>query len=268
MNNDNNKFKEILPLNKWVEKFKLQANKSFGQNFLFNLNITDKIVELSKVKENDCILEVGPGLGPLTISLLNNTFIKKLYVIEKDLRFSPLLDSIKEIDDRININFGDALKWKIPDEVNKIIANLPYNISVIYIIEILKNYPNINEMVLLVQKEVAERFISKNNNKTYGRISILSQIFYDIKIIYNIPPSVFVPSPKVQSSLLFFKRKNHHLLSEVNKYEKIIKFAFQERRKLLKNTLGVAYPQLSPFLENKRCENLTINDIINFGKII
>lgn len=267
MNINNNKFKSILPLRQWVDKFKLQANKSFGQNFLFNMDITNKIANLSFLNENDCILEVGPGLGSLTMSLLNFA-IKKLYVIEKDLRFNILLEQIKNIDDRLHINYGNALDFYIPDDVNKIVANLPYNISVIYIIDILKKYSHITEMILLVQKEVGERFISKNNKKTYGRISILGQIFYDIKIIYHIPPTVFIPAPKVQSTLLYFKRKNIHLLSFAEKYEKLIKIAFQERRKLLKNTLGVEFPQLVPYLNNKRCENLTIEDIINFQKII
>lgn len=262
-----NKFQELLPLNKWVKEFNLQANKTFGQNFLFDMNITDKIVKLSNIQDTDIILEVGPGLGALTISLLK-THIKKLYIIEKDLRFKPLLEKIYHMDDRLNINYGDALNWIIPNDVNKIVANLPYNISVIYIIDIIKKYSHITEMILLVQKEVGERFISEYNNKKYGRISILGQIFYDIRIVYHIPSSVFIPAPKVQSVLLYFIRKNMNLLNKFDKYEELIKIAFQQRRKLLINTLGEKYSILIPLLHNKRCENLTIQDIINYETYI
>jgi 16S rRNA (adenine1518-N6/adenine1519-N6)-dimethyltransferase len=265
--NTNNKFEKILPLKKWVEEFNLTANKAFGQNFLFDLNITDKIVKLADLHTNDSVLEVGPGLGPLTMSLLK-TNIQQLQVIEKDNRFKILLEEIKNIDNRLFINFGDCLNFKIPLHINKIVANLPYNISVIFIINVLEKYPHVEEMTLLIQKEVAERFVSKNNSKIFGTISLLSQIYTDIKILYNLGPKIFVPAPKVNSSLIKFTRKNHHLLENFSIYQEIIKTAFSERRKLLTSTLGKKYLILKPLLHNKRCENLTVEDILHFGEIL
>ena len=181
-NNSKNKFEKILPLKQWVEKFNLTANKAFGQNFLFDLNITDKIVKLAELTPKDSVLEIGPGLGPLTMSLLK-TPIKQLEVIEKDNRFKVLLEEIKNIDDRLIINFGDCLDFHIPLHINKIVANLPYNISVIFIVNVLEKYPHVEEMTLLIQKEVAERFVSKNNSKVFGTISLISQIYTHIKIL-------------------------------------------------------------------------------------
>lgn len=267
INNSTDKFAPLLPLKQWVEKFSLTANKAFGQNFLFDLNITDKIVKLANLQATDSVLEVGPGLGPLTMSLLK-TNINELQIIEKDTRFNVLLDEIKKIDDRLMINFGDCLTFEIPPHINKIVANLPYNISVIFIMDIVFKNPHIEKMTLLIQKEVAERFISKNNSKIFGTISLLSQIYFDVKILYNLGPKIFVPAPKVQSSLVEFTRKNNHLLENFHIYRDVIKVAFSERRKLLTGTLGKKYPTLKPLLATKRCENLTIEDILNFGEIL
>jgi 16S rRNA (adenine1518-N6/adenine1519-N6)-dimethyltransferase len=268
MNEENiNKFNKILPLKQWVEKFGLIANKSFGQNFLFDLNVTDKIVKLAGLKPTDSVLEVGPGLGPLTMSLLK-TNIKKLEVIEMDTRFKVLLEEIKNIDDRLIINFGDCLKFEIPSYINKIVANLPYNISVVFIMEVLEKYPQIEEMTVLIQKEVGDRFVSGNNSKIFGTISLLSQIYSHVEILYKLPPKIFVPAPKVDSTLVKFTRKNNHLLENFPIYKDLIRVAFSERRKLLTSTLGKKYPILKPFLLNKRCENLTVNNISEYGEIL
>lgn len=265
--NEDNKFEKILPLKQWVTKFNLTANKAFGQNFLFDLNITDKIVKLANLKTTDSVLEIGPGLGPLTMSLLK-TNIKELQVIEKDTRFKVLLEEIQNIDNRLIINFGDCLTFEIPTHINKIVANLPYNISVVFIMNVLFQNPHIEEMTLLVQKEVAERFVSKNNSKIFGTISLLSQIYFNVKILYNLAPKIFIPSPKVHSSLIQFTRKDNYLLKNYPIYRDLIKIAFSERRKLLTSTLGKKYIILKPLLGNKRCENLTVTDIIEFGDIL
>lgn len=261
------KFDQLLPLQQWVKIFSLNANKTLGQNFLFDLNITDKIVKLANLNEDSCVLEIGPGLCGLTISLLK-TPIKKLYVIEKDQRFQQLLEKIKIIDDRLHIIFGDALQAQLPVNISDIVANLPYNISVLFIINILKNPQNIKTMTVLLQKEVAERFISSNKCKIFGKISILGQIFAEIKIVYCLPPSVFIPHPKVDSALVNFKFKNKNLLPNMDLYERILTLSFGQRRKILTSTLGKAYPYLIPYLEKKRCEDLNVEDVINFAEII
>jgi len=259
-------FHDLLPLKQWIKIFNLQANKAFGQNFLFDLNITDKIVKLSSVGEGDHILEIGPGLGGLTISLLKNN-ISKLSVIEKDERFLPLLNKIQDLDHRLEIITGDALYTPLPHHINHIVANLPYNISVPFILKALL-HPSLQSMTVLVQKEVGERFISANNCKEYGKISIFSQIFADIKILYYLPPSVFIPAPKVQSVLLQFIIKNKPLVPLVPFIEMILKSAFTHRRKLLTSTLGQDFPLLKNFLKDKRCENLSIEEVIFFSEIL
>jgi 16S rRNA (adenine1518-N6/adenine1519-N6)-dimethyltransferase len=264
---EKNKFAVLLPLQQWITEFHLKANKALGQNFLLDLNITDKIVRLADLNENCEVLEIGPGIGGLTISLLK-TPIKSLLVIEKDVRFNFLLEKILVIDNRLKIIFEDALKVHIPFHITHVVANLPYNISVLFIINVLTNPASIKAMTVLVQKEVGERFISKNNCKSYGRISILGQIFADIKIVYNLSYKVFTPPPKVQSVVLKFSLKNYHLLDFLDIYEDILRKAFSHRRKLLTSTLGASYTFLKPYLEKKRCENLSVEDVIFFGQLI
>lgn len=259
-------FDNLLPLKQWIKIFNLQANKAFGQNFLFDLNITDKIVKLSGVGEGDHILEIGPGLGGLTISLLKKP-ISKLSVIEKDIRFIPLLEKIQQLNNNLHLIIGDALYTPIPIDTTHIVANLPYNISVPFILKALL-HTSLKSMTVLVQKEVGERFISSNNCKTYGKISIFSQIFADIKIVYHLPPSVFIPAPKVHSVLLNFIIKNKDLVPLVPFIEKILKGAFTHRRKLLTSTLGEDFPSLKSFIKDKRCENLSIEDVVFLSKIL
>lgn len=264
---NSHKFNKLLPLKQWVEKFNLTANKSFGQNFLFDLNITDKIVKLAKLEPEDSVLEIGAGLGPLTMSILK-TNIKELQVVEKDTRFKSILEEIQNLDNRLIINFNDCLTFNIPTHINKIVANLPYNISVIFLMNILYKNPHIEEITVLLQKEVAERFASGNNSKVFGTISLLSQIYFNVKILYNLPPQIFVPAPKVHSCLIKFTRKNHHLLENFPIYNNLVKVSFSERRKLLSSTLGKKYPILKSYLLNMRCENLTVDHIIHFGELL
>jgi 16S rRNA (adenine1518-N6/adenine1519-N6)-dimethyltransferase len=261
-----NKFQILLPLQQWLKKLNIIPNKNLGQNFLFDLNITNKIVKLSTLEQNDVILEIGAGLGSLTISLLN-TNIKKLYTMEKDTLFLPLLKEIQLLDNRLHIIYGDALLLPIPVDITNIVANLPYNISVIFLLKVLIN-PNIKNIYVVIQKEVGERFISKNNCKKYGRISIFAQIFAKVEILYHLSPKVFTPIPKVDSVLVHFCLHNTYLHYLAPTIEKILKIIFNHRRKLLTTTLGKIYPVLIEFLGQKRCENLSVEDIIHFSQLI
>jgi 16S rRNA (adenine1518-N6/adenine1519-N6)-dimethyltransferase len=216
----------------------IKPKKSLGQNFLTDQNILKKIVEVTKIEKNS-ILEVGPGTGNLTSFILENN-PKNFFLIEKDENLISLLTN--EFKDKVKIINGDILKVdekKIFNEKLIVFGNLPYNIST----EILSKWIlNLDDkefwfdcLILMFQKEVADRIISKFNSNKYGRLSILSNWKLEIEKICDIKPSSFYPKPKVDSSLLFFKpKKIFYDFKNPKNLEIITRVFFNQRRKMLK----------------------------------
>jgi 16S rRNA (adenine1518-N6/adenine1519-N6)-dimethyltransferase len=215
----------------------IRAKKSLGQNFLIDKNIIDKITNTVSITGNE-VLEVGPGTGNLTKEILKKN-PSKLYVVEKD---SFLSENLKEIiDERVKIFNEDILKF---DEnllsKNKIIVfgNLPYNISTEILstwITKLKNDYWFSDLILMFQKEVADRIIAQFNTSAYGRLSILANWRLKINKICDISPESFSPKPKIQSSLIHFTpKKNFAKIKDPLNLEKITRIFFSHRRKMLK----------------------------------
>ena len=215
----------------------IRAKKSLGQNFLIDKNIINKIIQTVPIANNE-ILEVGPGTGNLTKEILKNN-PSKMYVIEKD---TFLAESLKEItDERVKIFNEDILNF---DErslsKNKIIVfgNLPYNISTeilsTWITNLKKDYW-FSDLILMFQKEVADRIVAQFNNSTYGRLSILANWRLNINKICDISPECFSPKPKIQSTLIHFTpKKNYAEIKDPKNLEKITRIFFNHRRKMLK----------------------------------
>ena len=215
----------------------IRAKKSLGQNFLIDKNIIDKIINIVPITNNE-ILEVGPGTGNLTKEILKNN-PSKIYLVEKD---SFLAESLKEIiTEKVKIFNEDILKF---DEnsisKNKIIVfgNLPYNISTEilsrWVTNLKKDYW-FSDLILMFQKEVADRIIAKSNTSTYGRLSILANWRLNINKICDISPESFSPRPKIQSSLIHFTcKKNFAEIKDPLNLEKITRIFFSHRRKMLK----------------------------------
>ena len=216
----------------------IKPKKNLGQNFLTDQNILEKIVGVTKI-EKKSILEVGPGTGNLTSYILENN-PKNCFLIEKDESLISLLTS--EFKDKVKIINDDILRIdekKIYNEKLIVFGNLPYNIST----EILSKWIlNLDDkefwfdcLILMFQKEVADRIISKSNSNKYGRLSILSNWKLEIDKICDIKPSSFYPVPKVDSSLLFFKpKKNFYNFKNPKNLEMITRIFFNQRRKMLK----------------------------------
>ena len=215
----------------------IRAKKSLGQNFLIDRNIIDIITNTVSIEGNE-ILEVGPGTGNLTREILKNN-PSKMYLIEKD---TFLAENLKEIiDERVKIFNEDILKF---DEnllsKNKIIVfgNLPYNISTEILskwITKLKNDYWFSDLILMFQKEVADRIIAKFNSSNYGRLSILANWRLNINKICDISPESFSPRPKIQSTLIHFTpKKNFVEIEDPLNLEKITRIFFSHRRKMLK----------------------------------
>ncbi len=245
----------------------IKAKKSLGQNFLIDNNILEKIVTCTNI-ENKTVLEVGPGTGNLTNFILKKK-PKELFVIEKDYE---LVDNLKDkFKNRLNIINEDILNI---DETslfkNKVIVfgNLPYNIST----EILSKWIiNLKDnfwfecLVLMFQKEVADRIIAEFNTSNYGRLSIICNWKLNIKKICDIKPEAFSPKPKIDSSLLFFyPKKNFVKINDPNNLEKVTRIFFNQRRKMLKKPFNQLFNGDQRILEklkinlNLRPQNISL----------
>jgi 16S rRNA (adenine1518-N6/adenine1519-N6)-dimethyltransferase len=229
----------------------IRAKKSLGQNFLIDNDVINKIVDVVDVK-NKTLLEVGPGTGKLTAFLLKKN-PKKFYVVEKDDSLAAFLQ--KEFNNRITIINDDILKVNeslISEEKLIVFGNLPYNISTEILCKWILNLKDeriwFSNLILMFQKEVADRIISEYNSSKYGRLSILANWKLDIKRILDVKPNSFSPKPKIDSSILFFSpKKNFIKFKDPYNLEKITRIFFNQRRKMIKKP----YNQL--FSGNKDC---------------
>ena len=216
----------------------IKPKKSLGQNFLTDRNILEKIIGITQIKKNT-ILEIGPGTGNLTSFILKNN-PKKVFLVEKDENLVLFLK--KEFGNKVTIINDDILKIdekKIFDEKLIVFGNLPYNISTEIICKWILNLDTNNfwfsSLILMFQKEVADRITANFNSSKYGRLSVLTNWKLDVKKICDIKPNSFYPRPKVDSSLLFFSpKKNYHNFNDPKNLELITRIFFNQRRKMLK----------------------------------
>ena len=215
----------------------IRAKKSLGQNFLIDKNIIDKIVNILELK-NKNILEIGPGTGNLTEGILKKS-PKKILAIEKDDNLVKLLK--EKFNDKIEIINKDILKIdenSLSDQTLTVFGNLPYNISTEILCKWILNIKQkiwFDCLILMFQKEVADRIISDFNTKSYGRLTILANWRLDMKKICDISPLSFQPKPKIESTLLFFKpKKKFFVLKNAKNLEKITRIFFMHRRKMIK----------------------------------
>ena len=222
----------------------IKAKKSLGQNFLIDREVLEKIVSITDITNKD-VLEIGPGSGNLTTYILKQK-PKKLYVVEKDDDLAILLK--EKFDTEIEIINDDILRVsedKISDQKLSVFDNLPYNISTEILSKWILNIDSyfwFESLVLMFQKEVADRIISEFNNSKYGRLSILSSWKLNVKKIIDIKPQSFSPRPKIDSSLLLFTPKeNFFELKDPKNLEKITRIFFSQRRKMLKKPFNQVF---------------------------
>lgn len=222
----------------------IKAKKSLGQNFLIDREVLEKIVSITDITNKE-VLEIGPGSGNLTTYILKKK-PKKLYVVEKDDDLAILLK--EKFETEIEIINDDILKVSestISDQKLSVFGNLPYNISTEILSKWILNIGSnfwFDSLVLMFQKEVADRIISEFNNSNYGRLSILSSWKLNVKKILDIKPQSFSPRPKIDSSLLLFTPKeNFFKLKDPKNLEKITRIFFSQRRKMLKKPFNQVF---------------------------
>jgi 16S rRNA (adenine1518-N6/adenine1519-N6)-dimethyltransferase len=215
----------------------IRAKKSLGQNFLIDKNIIEKIINITNI-ENKIVLEVGPGTGSLTSFILKKK-PKKIFVIEKDTELAINLKD--KFNNQLIIVNDDVLKI---DETNlfndkvTVFGNLPYNISTEILTKWIINLKDkfwFESLILMFQKEVADRIIAEFNASNYGRLSIISNWKLNVKKVFDIKPGAFSPKPKIDSSLLFFQPKKKFIkIKDPNNLEKVTRVFFNQRRKMIK----------------------------------
>jgi 16S rRNA (adenine1518-N6/adenine1519-N6)-dimethyltransferase len=252
-------------------KYEIHPKKSLGQNFVVEPNTIRQIIKLADLGPADFVIEVGPGLGSLTLALLESC--EHVTAVEVD---DVLVKILKETTgdqtgNKLRIIHADVmtldLKQVLEERSNhwNLVANLPYNIAVPMICDFLEKAPLISKMTVMVQREVAERMIAKVGDKAYGLPSVKIEYFAEAKIIADIPPTVFIPKPRVESSIVQIVRRDNPIISE--DYEilfSLIKSAFRHRRKMLRSSLkGIlstddfTATEIDP---TKRAENLTLKE--------
>ncbi len=237
----------LPPLRDILRQGAVSARKALGQNFLLDLNVTRRIARAAGPLDGIRVLEVGPGPGGLTRALLLEG-VSHVTTLERDRRFEPGLSAIEAASaGRMTALYGDALSIDYPlfaedQHVARVVANLPYNIATTLLTRWLTEAawpPWYDRLVVLIQREVAERFVAERGSAAYGRLSVLAQHQAQTRILFTLPPSVFTPSPKVFSALLEIVPKR---LPEprfpIALLESVTAAAFGKRRKMLRSSLA------------------------------
>jgi len=266
------------------------AKKRFGQNFLVDNSVIHNIVDSINPQEQDLMIEIGPGLGAMTKPLLSR--LDKLNVIELDRDIIPkLINSCifanVENKNKLIVNEIDVLKFNFEEfhanntsneEANKeqklrIVGNLPYNISTPVLFHLLHYRDLILDMHFMLQKEVVDRIVSAPGNKHYGRLSVMLQTYCATQALFEVPPYAFEPAPKVDSAILRLQ-PNHQFdnkIHDFSAYEKLIRQAFSQRRKTLKNTLKntctVSQIEQAGLSSTQRAEELSTSDFVKLYEV-
>lgn len=268
----------LPPLRDVIREHDLRAEKKLGQNFLLDLNLTDKIVRAAGNLSGCTVFEIGPGPGGLTRSLLS-TEAEKVIAVEFDPRAVQALQDLREAaGERLEVLQSNALEidlCALSESPRTIVANLPYNIATPLLIgwlhQIRQDQSAYRSMTLMFQKEVAQRITAEVNSKAYGRLAVLSQWLCDVKLMFDVPAAAFTPPPKVTSSIVHFTPKN--IGDETPSFEAvetITAAAFGQRRKMIRTSLK----QYSTYFESVgldetiRAENVSAQQFVQLAKSV
>ena len=238
-----------------------KPRKRFGQNFLVDNQVINQIISTIAPKRDDNIIEIGPGKGALTFPLVE--YLERLSVIEIDRDLISILEA--QNNQKISIYNSDALAFDFNQfsEKLRIVGNLPYNISSPLLFHLLSYKDNIIDMTFMLQKEVVERIVASPGSKSYGRLSVVMQAFFDAELMFIVPKDSFDPQPKIESAILYLKTKSIPLVQNLKPLENIVKLAFSQRRKTLKNCLKSKLNQSQTKIDlSQRAEMLTLENFV------
>lgn len=270
---------DLPPLRDIIRKHDLVAKKSLGQNFLLDLNLTSRIARAAGPLDNVTVIEIGPGPGGLTRALLASG-AQRVIAIERDHRAIAALQEIAvRYPDRLDVIEADALTFDtrtlLDSKPARIVANLPYNIGTMLLVGWLTAEPwppFYDRLVLMFQREVAERLVAEPGSKSYGRLSVLAQWRTEPKILFDIAPSAFVPPPKVTSSVVELIPRQAPLSCDRRALERVTEAAFGQRRKMLRQSLkSLGHDPLALLAEaripeTERAENVDIEGFVRLAR--
>lgn len=230
------KMNEILK----TENFNLK--KKFGQNFIIDENIIDSIINKANIDKDALVIEIGPGAGSLTYKLAHNS--KNVLCYEIDETLKPVLnETLKEVSN-VEIIFGDFLKMNVQNDIKKykynklyVVANLPYYITTPILTKIIEDNIPVDKIVVMVQKEVGDRFKAKPNTKDYSSLSVYLNYYFDVKKALDVSRNVFLPKPNVDSIVVEFNKKERSYLKNDEVFFKLVRDSFKQKRKNLRNNL-------------------------------
>jgi 16S rRNA (adenine1518-N6/adenine1519-N6)-dimethyltransferase len=265
----------------------LRAKKKWGQNFLVDANVRSKIVEAAGIDEMTLVIEIGPGQGAITELISHQCSTLLAYEIDPELIL--LLKAQFKGNENVLIKEGDFLLSDVNEDIKsikkpfnsiKVVANLPYYITSPIISKLLLEVDGIDEIIIMVQYEVAVRLTASVKNSDYRALSVITNYYAQTELLFKVPPQAFKPQPQVDSAVLRLKRHDHRLveLHKENEWVRFIRFSFQQPRKTLINNLTAAYPiskeKIASILESIglapsiRAESLEIVDLVKIFDII
>lgn len=265
-----------------VKKYNFRFSKGLGQNFLHDETVLESIVDGAKVSKEDLVIEIGPGVGSLTAKLISRA--EKVVSIELDDALIPILEAELGDNENFSLIHNDALKVNFNEIIKdhksvKLVANLPYYVTTPIIVRMLKEGYNFKSLTIMIQKEVAERIDAEPNCKEYGSLSLLVQYYCDTEIIRKVPPSSFIPQPKIDSIVIKLTKLDKPRVNPLDEklMFSIIRNVFNMRRKTLLNGmkfLNLQKEQLEEAFNNasidprRRGETLSIEEFKNLSDAV
>jgi len=272
---------DLPPLREVIRRHGLTPKKSLGQNFLHDLNLTTRIARAAEPLENVTVVEIGPGPGGLTRALLS-LGARRVVVVERDRRALSALEEIAvRYPGRLDIIAGDALGIDIREQLGperaRIVANLPYNIATALLVDWLVTEPWppwYDSLLLMFQREVAERIVAIPGNKTYGRLSVLAGWRTEAKILFDVARSAFVPPPKVTSSVVRLTPRQVPFACDVTALQRVTEAAFGQRRKMLRQSLKTLGVDVATLLSGAgieptaRAEQIPVEGFVALARVL
>lgn len=268
----------IAKTNEIMSRFSIFTKKKYGQNFIIEPKIVENIARLAIKDPNTLTLEIGPGIGALTEQLA--ILSKQVIAFEIDNSLIEVLDySLQDYNnveivniDFLKLDFNEFMKDKTGYNQVVLAANLPYYITTPILFKVFESNVKLDLISVMVQKEVADRFSAKINTKDYNALSVIVQYLYDVKVVMNVPKTVFNPKPNVESSVVQFSKKEKEILvNNENDFFELVKACFKQRRKTLYNNLRDYYKDSNYVIEllektnykqNRRAQELSLEDFI------